>query len=122
MSTLRGIRAAAPPPDGAHAPAFASDDLYRAYWDASVDGLFAIRVMPDGGFRCGGLNPALERATGLSSKNTVGKPPEAYLEPQTAEALVDLYRACLAAEAPVSRTVALQVPAGVSVCIVSAIP
>ena len=80
MSTLRGIRAEASPPDGANAPVFASIDLYRAYWDASVDGLFAIQVTPEGEFLCGGLNPALELATGLSSKNTVGKPPEAFLD------------------------------------------
>jgi signal transduction histidine kinase len=44
------------------------------------------------------------------------------LEPRTAEALVNLYRECLAAEAPLSRTEVLQFPAGVRVCRVSTVP
>ncbi len=97
-------------------------DLYRAYWEASVDGLFAVRVTADGEFCCHGLNPALEAVTGLKSRNTAGKPPEDYLPARTAALLVELYRGCLTSGAPAGRTEALEFPAGHRVCSVSVVP
>lgn len=101
---------------------FERGDLYQTYWDASVEGLFAVEVSPDGQFLCAGLNAALEAATGLDSRKTRGKPPADYLDPRNAEALVSLYRECVAAGEPLSRSLVLELPAGVRVCDVSLVP
>lgn len=121
LTAQRDDHQGSPPTSDEYAWAF-EPDLYRAYWEASVDGLFAVRVTADGQFCCNGLNPALEAATGLESKNTAGKPPEDYLPARTAAFLVELYRGCLTSGAPAGRTEALDFPAGHRVCSVSVVP
>ena len=59
---------------------FGRGDLYRTHWDASVDGLFAVEVTAQSRFLCAGLNPVLEAATGLDSRQTRGKEPTEYLD------------------------------------------
>ncbi len=101
---------------------FDRGDLYRAYWDASVEGLFAVEVRPDGQFLCAGLNASLEAATGLDSRKTRGKPPADYLDARNAENLVSLYRECVAAGEPFTRSLVLELPSGVRVCDVGLVP
>lgn len=90
-------------------------DLYRAYWDSCLDGLFAVQVTMDGRFLCAGLNPALEAASGLDSNITRGREAWEYLEPQAADALVSMYRECLLAGGPIIRSLVLVLPAGVRI-------
>jgi hypothetical protein len=97
-------------------------DLYRTYWDASVDGLFAVEVTSQERFLCAGLNAVLEAATGLDSRRTRGREPEEYLDARAAEDLTGLYRACLAAGGPITRSLVLELPAGVRVCDISLVP
>jgi signal transduction histidine kinase len=97
-------------------------DLYRTYWDASADGLFAVEVTPQGSFLCAGLNPVLEAATGLDSRQTRGREPTEYLDAHAAGELTGLYRECLAAEAPITRSLILELPSGVRVCDISLVP
>jgi len=104
------------PPELAHA------DLYQAYWNACVDGLFAVRVTPQDQFLCAGLNATLEGATGLDSRQTKGKEAWEYLDPHAASAMVGMYRECLAAGAPITRSQVLVLPAGVRVYDISLVP
>jgi two-component system, NarL family, sensor kinase len=97
-------------------------DLYRAYWNASVDGLFAVEVTPQGQFLCAGLNSALEAVTGLDSRQTRGKRPGEYLDAHTAQSLTRLYRECLAAQETITRSLVLELPSGVRVYDVSLVP
>ena len=117
MASDRAMRSE---PDGPSP--FERADLYRAYWDSSVDGLFAVEVDPQGQFLCAGLNAALEAATGLDSKRTRGKPPGDYLDARSAEGLIGLYRECLAAGAPITRSLVLELPSGIQVCDISLVP
>ena len=103
-------------------PELAHEDLYGVYWDACVDGLFAVRVTPQGEFLCAGLNASLEASTGLDSSQTRGRAPREYLHPEAATALVGMYRECLAAGAPITRSLVLVMPAGIRVCDVGLVP
>jgi signal transduction histidine kinase len=103
-------------------PELGRDDLYGAYWNACVDGLFAVAVTADGKFLCAGLNAALETATGLASPQTRGKEPFEYLEADTASSLMGMYRECLDAGSPITRTKALIFPTGACTCQVSVAP
>jgi PAS domain S-box-containing protein len=106
----------------AGAPLLERGDLYRTYWEASVDGLFAVEVTPQGRFLCAGLNAALEAATGLDSRRTKGKQPGEYLDAHAAEGLTGLYRECLAVGEPITRSRVLDLPSGVRVYDVSLVP
>ena len=97
-------------------------DLYRAYWDACIDGLFAVSVTPDGRFLCAGLNAALEAVTGLDRRQTAGKEAWEYLSSQSADTLIGMYRACVDADEPITRSQVLSLPAGIRVCDVSLVP
>jgi signal transduction histidine kinase len=101
---------------------FDRGDLYRAYWDASVDALFAIEVTPQGGFRCAGFNAALASATGLDPRQTRGKAPEEYLDARAAEGLTRIYRECVEAGEPITRSLILPAPDGLKVFDVSVLP
>jgi signal transduction histidine kinase len=97
-------------------------DLYGTYWEASADGLFAVEVTPQGRFLCAGLNGVLEAATGLDSRQTRGREPTEYLDAHAAGELTGLYRECLAAGAPITRSLVLELPSGVRVCDISLVP
>ena len=87
-----------------------------------MDGLFAVAVTADGKFLCAGLNPTLEASTGLLSSQTHGKEPWEYLDPQAAASLVEMYRECLLADGPITRSLVLLLPAGIRVRDVSLAP
>jgi signal transduction histidine kinase len=103
-------------------PELGRSDLYLAYWDACLDGLFAVAVTADGRFLCAGLNPALEAASGLDSRVTRGREAYEYLDAEAAGDLVAMYRECLRAGGPITRTQGLMLPTGIRVCDVSLIP
>jgi signal transduction histidine kinase len=84
--------------------------------------LFAVEVTAQSRFLCAGLNPVLEAATGLDSRQTRGKEPTEYLDAHAAEDLTRLYRECLAAGEPITRSLVLELPPGVRVCDISLVP
>jgi PAS domain S-box-containing protein len=69
-------------------------------------------VTSDGRFVFEGLNPAHERATGLSFGDIVGKEPEQCLPPAVAAAVTSRYRACLDAGEPALYDEVLDLPSG----------
>jgi len=70
--------------DAAEAGQRASEARFRHYWEHTPEGLFVVRVTPDGDFVFEGLNPAHEQATGLSSATIAGKRPEECLSAEAA--------------------------------------
>jgi PAS domain S-box-containing protein len=78
------------------------DPLYETFWRHTADGLFVVRVEPCGGFVFEGLNPALERASGLRCEDLRGRTPEQALTAAAAAAVTGAYRRCVAAGGPVS--------------------
>ena len=101
---------------------FATGDLFRMYWDACVDGLFAIQVTSDGDFRCAGFNAVIEAATGLKPEQTRGRRPVDYLDPRTAAAMTALYRECVAVAEPITRSMVLELPTGARIFDISLVP
>src|SRR5215469_12868582 len=47
------------------------DRFYRAYWEGAHEGLYIVRCLGGGDFVYEGINPAHERATGLSRADLV---------------------------------------------------
>lgn len=74
--------------------------------------MFFVDVTPDGRFRYAGLNPAEEKAIGLSSQQVMGKFVEEVFDTDLAQKLVGNYRRCLDAGAPISYNDELHLPAG----------
>jgi len=88
------------------------DRFYRAYWKGAQEGLYIVRCDGDGDFIYEGINPAHERATGLSSAQIVGQSPEECLDPSVAEVVTGHYRACVEAGTPIYYVDTLDLPAG----------
>ena len=85
---------------------------YAAYWRDTTDGLFTIRVTPDGDFLFDGLNPAHEMRTGLRHAEIAGRRPQDVLPAPAAAAVTARYRQCLELGAPVTYTETLDLPGG----------
>jgi PAS domain S-box-containing protein len=74
---------------------------YASLWNDTSESLFVVTVRPDGRFVFEGLNPAHERATGLTFEAIAGREPEDCLPPDAAAAVTARYRACLEGGKPV---------------------
>jgi PAS domain S-box-containing protein len=85
---------------------------YGIYWRDATDGLFTVRVLPDGDFVYEGLNPAHEALTGLKHSDLVGRRPQDVLPPEIAAKVSAHYRECLEKQAPITYAEALELPGG----------
>ncbi|MBF9198277.1 PAS domain-containing sensor histidine kinase [Microvirga terrestris] len=85
---------------------------YASLWNDTSESLFVVTVTPDGHFVFEGLNPAHERATGLSFEAIAGKEPDQCLPPDTAAAVKARYRDCLQSGAPMVYDEVLDFPGG----------
>ncbi|MGF9761865.1 PAS domain-containing protein [Microvirga sp. 0TCS3.31] len=85
---------------------------YASLWNDTSESLFVVTVTPDGRFVFEGLNPAHERATGLTFEAVAGKEPEQCLPPKPAAAVMARYRACLERGAPMIYDEVLDLPGG----------
>ena len=77
-----------------------ADDLYRAYFQNSFEGLFVVAVRPDGEFSIEELNPAHNAAMGLPMKEIRGKVLAEQIGPEAAAAVSVNYRRAVDLEAP----------------------
>lgn len=87
-------------------------ERYGAYWRDTPDGLFTVKVEPDGRFVFEGLNPALERRSGIRNLEFAGRTPEEALSPEGAAAVIARYRQCIASGKPISYPETLDLPNG----------
>lgn len=88
------------------------DRYYRAYWEGAQEGLYVVRCLGEQRFLYEGINPAHERATGLSRAQIVGRSPQECLERNVAEVVTGHYRACARAGRPIHFVETLDLPAG----------
>jgi PAS domain S-box-containing protein len=88
------------------------DRFYRAYWEGAQEGLYVVRWLGERDFVYEGINPAHERATGLSRAGLVGHSPEECLDPQVAKKVTGHYLACVKAGKPIHYVETLDLPAG----------
>ncbi|GEO17598.1 PAS domain-containing protein [Microvirga aerophila] len=89
-----------------------SEARYASLWNDTSESLFVVTVAPDGGFVFEGLNPAHERATGLTFEAIAGRTPEECLPPDAAAAVTARYRACLQRGGPTIYDEVLDLPGG----------
>jgi PAS domain S-box-containing protein len=75
--------------------------LYRALFANTADYLYVIDVSPELGFSVAELNPAFERATGITTAATRGRDIAALATGPWGKALVEQYRAVVRAGKPV---------------------
>ena len=85
---------------------------YRSLWLDTPESLFVVTVTESGRFVFEGLNPAHERATGLSFAAIAGKEPEECLPPASAAAVLERYRHCVATGLPEIYDEVLDLPSG----------
>jgi PAS domain S-box-containing protein len=93
----------------------ASESHYSSIFHHLVEGLFVIRVVGGHEFRYEALNPSHERQTGLRTEDVAGRTPHEVFEPGIADHLVERYRACCQARAPIQYEETLSLPAGVRI-------
>jgi PAS domain S-box-containing protein len=89
-----------------------SEVRLRTVFEHTAEALFLVAVAPDGGFVFQGINPALERATGLLSEAMRGRAPADVLPPDIATAVEANYRRCVEARAPIRYEERLSLPGG----------
>ncbi|HZH47990.1 MAG TPA: PAS domain-containing protein, partial [Roseococcus sp.] len=88
------------------------DARLGAWFAHAAEHLFVVAVTAEGGFVFEGLNPAHERATGLSSAALRGRTPAEVFPPPVAAVLEGNYRRCAAAGRPIHYEEELDLPAG----------
>ncbi|PSJ45171.1 hypothetical protein C7H85_10915 [Zobellella endophytica] len=89
-----------------------SEQRYRDIFDNSLDALFLLEVTEGGRFRNLAINPAFERAVGMSRDELIGKTVEETVSPEEATKVNAKYRRCVTAGAVVDEEVELELPAG----------
>lgn len=75
-----------------------SEQFLRSIYEGIEAGIFIVDVLENEEFRYVGINPAAERMSGLVSSQLSGKTPEQAFRPETALAVRDRYRQCIAAK------------------------
>jgi two-component system, NarL family, sensor kinase len=85
---------------------------YESLWNDTPESLFVVTVTETGRFVFEGLNPAHERATGLTFEGIAGKEPEECLPPAAAAAVLARYRHCIATGRPEIYDEVLEMPSG----------
>lgn len=92
----------------------ASEALYAGIFNHSAEAIFAVNVSPDGQFTYETINPADERAIGMSVADVVGKPPRDLLPHDVATKVEHHYRAALEAGDLYTYEETLELPDGKS--------
>jgi PAS domain S-box-containing protein len=87
--------------EGAEAAQRESEALYQAIFANAADSMFVIDVSPEGVFSVGELNPAFERATGISNAAARGRDIRGLTSRSVADKLIAHYEAVMAADQPV---------------------
>ncbi|MGK6356339.1 PAS domain-containing protein [Sphingomonas sp. DT-207] len=82
------------------------------YWEHAFEGLFVVRVLGPREFQFAGINPSLERMSGLTVATFVGRTPEQVLSPADAAKVSRHYRRCVRRGTPLSYAEVLDVPEG----------
>ena len=98
--------------EGAETAQRESQALYRAFFANSADFLFVIDVSPRGTFSITELNPAFERATGLTTVAVRGRDIRTVTGRGLSQRLIDTYEAVMAAGQPVYGRDVNQLPNG----------
>lgn len=87
------------------------EQRYRDVFENVSDALYLLEVTEDGRFRNIEVNPALERSTGLSREEMIGRYVDETVSGEAA-AVVDKYRRCVEAGAVIDEEVELDLPTG----------
>jgi PAS domain S-box-containing protein len=87
--------------EGAEAAQRESEALYRAIFANNADYLFVVDVSPEGVFSVAELNPAYERATGITTLATRGRDIRELVSRSVAAKLLNHYALALSADKPV---------------------
>ena len=89
-----------------------SERRYREIFETFSECIFVLDVTTDGRFKFAGLNPAEEKATGLSSSEVTGKFVEEVFAGDSAKPLIAHYRSCLEAGTIIQYDDELNLPTG----------
>ncbi|MBL1375781.1 PAS domain-containing sensor histidine kinase [Zobellella iuensis] len=89
-----------------------SEQRYRDIFDNSLDALFLLEVTEDGRFRNLAVNPAFERAVGMSREQLIGRTTDETVPAEAAAKANAKYRRCVDAGAVVDEEIELELPAG----------
>jgi PAS domain S-box-containing protein len=98
--------------EGAEAAQRESEALYRAIFANNADYLFVINVSPEGIFSVAELNPAFERATGVTTLASRGRDIREMTPKSVSAKLVSHYAVVLAADKPVFARDVYPLPTG----------
>jgi PAS domain S-box-containing protein len=110
---LNRIRASIEGPNHQNAEVQRESDLqYKEVFDNVSICMFLIDVTLDGRFRFVGLNPAEEKAVGLTNAEVSGKFVEELFSEDLSKKLTANYRRCLEASAPINYDDELNLPSG----------
>ncbi len=90
----------------------ASEARYAGIFKHSTESIFLVAVRPDGEFVYETLNPAHEKATGISVQELAGKTPHELLSPEVAAHVNERYRACVVAGQALEYEETLELPSG----------
>jgi PAS domain S-box-containing protein len=90
----------------------ASEERYREIFDNVSDGVYLLEVTEDLRFRNIEVNPALERATGLSRAQLIGKTQEETVSEETARQVNAKFRRCVETGRIFEEVVELELPVG----------
>ncbi|MGQ4645870.1 PAS domain S-box protein [Lyngbya aestuarii] len=90
----------------------ASEALYAGIFNHSAESIFLVDVLPDGQFVYETMNPAQEKATGISAAELAGKTPQEVLPPDIAIHVEKRYRACITTGTPLTYEETLELPIG----------
>ena len=85
---------------------------YASFFNNLAEGLFVVTVLPDGNFVYDTLNPAHARATGIDPETIRGRLVRDAVPPETADAVIERYGACVAAGGPIDYEETLELPVG----------
>lgn len=99
-----------------------SRQRYQEVFEHSSECIFLIDVTPDGRFKFVELNPAEEKAVGLSNAELAGRFVEDTLSPELAQQVIARYRRCVEAATLISYDEELDLPVGLRYFHTSLIP
>lgn len=88
------------------------EQRYRDVFENVSDGLYLLEVAEDGRFRNIEVNPALERSTGLSREEMIGRYVDETVSGEAAIAVVAKYRRCVETGTVIDEEMELDLPAG----------
>ncbi len=99
-----------------------SQERYKEVFDTTSDCIFLVDVTADARFKFACLNPAAEKASGLSNAEASGKFIEEVFNEQNANHAIAHYRACLEVGEPIQYEEELLLPGGQGYFLTNLIP